>query len=151
MAHSDNIINAITLPNGTTYDIHDEEALHSISATPSSASDTTVLGGMTASGNTVTGTKKTISGDGTYTKAEFASNTISISHLGTQPKSQTSSPVAPAHGGSFTVLDSVTFDAKGHATAFNTKTVTLPTISFRNGTSLPPDGTTGEIFLLTES
>ena len=28
MAHSANIIKKITLPNGVTYDIHDEQALH---------------------------------------------------------------------------------------------------------------------------
>ena len=38
------------------------------------------------------------------------------------------STAAPEHGGTFTVIDSVTRDAKGHVTGVITKTVTLPTV-----------------------
>lgn len=30
MAHSDNIISTIKLPNGTSYEIHDAQAIHSV-------------------------------------------------------------------------------------------------------------------------
>lgn len=38
----------------------------------------------------------------------------------------TTSTASPAHGGTFTTVDSVTRDANGHVTKINTKTVTLP-------------------------
>lgn len=38
----------------------------------------------------------------------------------------TTSTASPAHGGTFTTVDSVTRDANGHVTTINTKTVTLP-------------------------
>lgn len=36
------------------------------------------------------------------------------------------STASPEHGGSFTVIDSITTNTQGHVTAINTKTVTLP-------------------------
>ena len=48
---------------------------------------------------------------------------------GTIPTSaDTTSTVSPAHGGTFTVVDSVTRDSNGHVKTLNTKTVTLPSI-----------------------
>jgi hypothetical protein len=38
----------------------------------------------------------------------------------------TTSTASPAHGGTFTTVDSVTRDANGHVTKINTKKVTLP-------------------------
>ena len=38
----------------------------------------------------------------------------------------TTSTASPAHGGTFTTVDSVTRDGNGHVTKINTKTVTLP-------------------------
>ena len=38
----------------------------------------------------------------------------------------TTSTASPAHGGTFTTVDSITRDANGHVTTINTKTVTLP-------------------------
>lgn len=38
----------------------------------------------------------------------------------------TTSAASPAHGGTFTTVDSVTRDAYGHVTKINTKTITLP-------------------------
>jgi len=40
--------------------------------------------------------------------------------------SNTTSTASPAHGGTFTCIDSVTQDTNGHITKVNTKTVTLP-------------------------
>jgi hypothetical protein len=39
----------------------------------------------------------------------------------------TTSTASPAHGGTFTAIDSITKDSNGHVTKVNTKTVTLPT------------------------
>ena len=38
----------------------------------------------------------------------------------------TTSSASPSHGGTFTVVDSVTRDSTGHVTTLNTKTITLP-------------------------
>jgi hypothetical protein len=41
-------------------------------------------------------------------------------------RSNNTSTASPASGGTFTVIDSITTNARGHVTAINTKTVTLP-------------------------
>ena len=41
-------------------------------------------------------------------------------------RTDTTSTASPAHSGTFTVVDSVTTNARGHVTAINVKTVTLP-------------------------
>ena len=51
------------------------------------------------------------------------SRTIS---LATITKSDTTSTASPAHGGTFTAVDSITYDTYGRVTGVNTKTVTLP-------------------------
>lgn len=51
------------------------------------------------------------------------SRTIS---LATITKSNTTSTASPAHGGTFTAIDSITYDDYGRVTAVNTKTITLP-------------------------
>ena len=50
---------------------------------------------------------------------------LSIIHDNTT-RTDTTSTAAPAAGGTFTVVDSITQDATGHPTAVNVKTVTLP-------------------------
>jgi len=47
-------------------------------------------------------------------------------HPAITKSADTTSTVSPAHGGTFTTVDSVTRDANGHVTKINTKTVTLP-------------------------
>ena len=44
-------------------------------------------------------------------------------------QSDTTSSATPVHGGTFTVVDSVTRDSSGHVSGINVKTVTLPTVS----------------------
>ena len=39
---------------------------------------------------------------------------------------ENSSAASPAHGGTFTTIDSITVNSTGHVSAFNTKTITLP-------------------------
>lgn len=48
------------------------------------------------------------------------------SHPSITLSSNTTSTASPAHGGTFTCIDSVTQDTNGHITKVNTKTVTLP-------------------------
>jgi len=74
-----------------------------------------------ASGDTVT-----IAGNGYITTVGSAPDTVTISHNSTT-RSDTTSTAAPAFGGTFTAVDSVTSNATGHITALNLKTVTLPT------------------------
>jgi len=58
----------------------------------------------------------------------FAStgNVLTINHDSVSRSDSTSS-VSPAFGGTFTVVDSVTSTTEGHITSLNLKTVTLPT------------------------
>ena len=51
------------------------------------------------------------------------SRTIS---LATITKSDTTSTASPAHGGTFTAIDAITYDTYGRVTGVNTKTITLP-------------------------
>jgi hypothetical protein len=52
-----------------------------------------------------------------------------ISHAGIT-RTDTSSTGAPAYGGTFTAVDTITTSATGHVTAVNVKTVTLPTVAY---------------------
>jgi hypothetical protein len=45
-------------------------------------------------------------------------------------RSDTATADAPAYGGTFTAVDTITTSATGHVTAVNVKTVTLPTIAY---------------------
>jgi len=51
------------------------------------------------------------------------------SHVSITTETDTTSTGTPAHGGTFTCIDSVTRDSNGHVTKVNTKTVTLPSDS----------------------
>lgn len=66
--------------------------------------------------------------NGTYTTAVVtnqANPTVTFNHNSTSRTNNTSS-ASPAHGGTFTAIDSITTNTQGHVTAVNTKTVTLP-------------------------
>ena len=69
----------------------------------------------------ITGVK---SGDAYITVSQSGS-VVTITHKDVT-RSNTTSAAAPVHGGTFTAVDGVTSDAKGHVTGVNTKTVTLP-------------------------
>ena len=56
---------------------------------------------------------------------EYGSTGVLINHEATN-RTDTTSAVSPAFGGSFTVIDSVTSTQEGHVSAVNLKTVTLP-------------------------
>lgn len=57
----------------------------------------------------------------THNASEFLT-----SHPSITLSTNTTSTASPAHGGTFTCIDSVTQDTNGHITKVNTKTVTLP-------------------------
>jgi len=54
-----------------------------------------------------------------------SNNDLTIGHLDVT-RTNTTSTASPAHGGTFTAIDSLTSNARGHITAVNTKTITLP-------------------------
>jgi len=73
-----------------------------------------------ASGNTLTVTA-TDEIEGTVS----ATDTLTIGHADVS-RSNTTSNASPSYGGTFTAIDSITSNARGHITAVNTKTVTIP-------------------------
>ena len=70
-----------------------------------------------------------------------ATDELTITHA-LQNQSDTVSTSSPAPGATFTVVDSVTRDSTGHATALNTKTVTLPSNAGTMSSWTLSDGTT---------
>lgn len=72
---------------------------------------------ITASGNKITATK---------------GSTFLTTHPSITSGTNSTTTATPSFGGSFTVLGSVTKDSNGHVTAIETKTVTLPTLSFES-------------------
>lgn len=58
-------------------------------------------------------------------------NTITVSHTSAAPTA-TEDTISPEHGGSFTVLDSITAE-DGHVSAYTTKKITLPTVKSTKG------------------
>lgn len=71
------------------------------------------------------GTGISVSNSGTAITTS-GSRTISLASI---TKSDTTSTASPSHGGTFTAIDSVTYDSYGRVTGVNTKTVTLPSDS----------------------
>lgn len=69
----------------------------------------------------VAGSNVTVTADATNAKISIAS-----SHPTITKSTDTTSTVSPGHGGTFTVVDSITRETNGHVTKINTKTVTLP-------------------------
>ena len=53
-------------------------------------------------------------------------STFLTAHPTITKQTDTTSAVSPTHGGTFTVVDTVTRDTNGHVTKVNTKTITLP-------------------------
>ena len=70
---------------------------------------------------------------------------LTIAHKNTT-RTNTTSTATPAYGGTFTAVDSVTTNARGHVTGVNTKTVTIPasdnTDTWRPIHDTPVDGAT---------
>ena len=70
---------------------------------------------ITQSGNEVTATK---------------GSTFLTAHPTITAGTNTTSTANPSFGGSFTAIGAITKDANGHVTAYETKTITLPSMSF---------------------
>ena len=68
------------------------------------------------------GTGITVSNSGTAITTS-GSRTISLASI---TKDDTTSTASPSHGGTFTAIDSITYDTYGRVTGVNTKTITLP-------------------------
>ena len=79
------------------------------------------LGAVSGSGNAVTGV--TVSG---HQITLVKGSTFLTAHPSVTTATDGTSTAAPAHGETFTAIDSVTRDTFGHVTKVNTKTVTLP-------------------------
>ena len=104
------------------------------------------------SGNATTnqvGDTLTIAG-GTLISTSGTSKTITINH-DSVTRSNTDNSITPAHGGEFTVIDTISSSATGHITGVNTKTVTLPAGANSGALSLTVDetGTTGNSVYIT--
>ena len=91
---------------------------------------------LNALDNTTVRDSHLIKGTGATTVTSDANGVITINstntvytHPSITASGTTSSPAAIANGGSFTTIDSVTVNSNGHVTGYNTKTVTLPTIT----------------------
>ena len=67
----------------------------------------------------------TISGGPVIVTTGVATDELIVKH-DVVTNTPTTSTASPAHGGTFTAVDSVTVSSEGHVTGINTKTVTLP-------------------------
>jgi len=70
---------------------------------------------------------------GDFTTNQTANETITINHSNIT-RTDTTSTATPAYGGTFTVIDTLTTNARGHVTAANVKTVTIPASDNTNTT-----------------
>jgi len=66
-----------------------------------------------------------LSTGGDFTTDQDFAETITINHANITRTNNTSS-VSPGYGASFTAIDSITTNTRGHVTAVNTKTITIP-------------------------
>jgi len=66
-----------------------------------------------------------LSTGGAFTTDQSFNETITINHANVSRTNNTSAS-SPGYGGTFTAIDSITTNARGHVTAVNTKTVTIP-------------------------
>ena len=110
---------------------------HVSAATAVTKADITALGIPASDTNTVT--TVTTTGNGNAITAISATNgaitatkgaTFLTSHPAVTSGKNTTTTASPAFGGSFTAVGSITKDTNGHVTAIETKTVTLPSLSF---------------------
>jgi hypothetical protein len=74
-----------------------------------------------ASGNTLT-----VSVTDEIERAVSATDTLTIGHADVSRSNTNSTDQSNSHGDSFTVIDSITTNARGHVSAVNTKTVDFP-------------------------
>ena len=118
--------------------------------TVGTSTDSWILNGDSGTSQTINNNDTVLITGGTYiTTAVSATDTLTINHDDTT-RTDTALPaggITPAHGTSFTVLDSITTNTTGHVTATNLKTVTLPN---DNDTSLPIKNSAGTLQFTAE-
>ncbi len=118
------------LPQGTTNKYFSNSLARSAISGSTGISYNSTTGAITnsapANNATITlnaGTDLITGGD--FTTNQSSNETITINHANISRTNNTSS-ASPGYGGTFTVIDSITSSARGHITAVNTKTVTIP-------------------------
>jgi trimeric autotransporter adhesin len=115
--------------------------------TVGTSTDSWILNGDSGTSQTINNNDTVLITGNTYiTTVVSATDTLTINHDATS-RTDTASAVSPAHGSTFTVIDSVTTNATGHVTAANLKTVTLPN---DNDTSLPIKNSAGTLQFTAE-
>ena len=115
--------------------------------TVGTADDSWILNGDTGTAQTINNNNTVLITGGTYiATAVSATDTLTINH-DTTSRTDTTSTASPAHGATFTAVDSVTTNTTGHVTALNLKTVTLPN---DNDTSLPIKDSAGTLQFTAE-
>lgn len=110
--------------NGTSSDIYAttvNDAALTLKGAGTTVTTFTANASSAKSLDIVAGSNVTVTADATNAKISIAA-----SHPTITKSTDTTSTVSPAHGGTFTVVDSITREANGHVTKINTKTVTLP-------------------------
>ena len=106
---------AITMAGSSSQYVNGAGNLVTFPSIPSAANNATIT--ISA------GTDLTTGGD--FTTDQSSAETITIDHANIS-RSNTTSTATPAYSGTFTAVDSITTNARGHVTAVNTKTVTIP-------------------------
>ena len=101
----------------------------------------------TGEGNAVTSISTNTAGNLVVTKG----STFLTQHPSIVIDTDTTSSATPAHGGTFTTVDSVTRDSNGHVTKINVKTVTLPNDQNTDTKVNVTLGTTTKAYLLGTS
>ena len=119
------VLDSITTDNG-----HVTGYVEKVVTLPADNNTTYTIGAknnvITLDGSTGTDTTVTFAGGNDISITTGASNnTITVAHEAFSTSGSTATAVSPAHGGSFTVLDSITTD-NGHVTGYAVKTVNLP-------------------------
>jgi len=116
--------------------------------TVGTSTDSWILNGDSGTAQTINNDNTVLITGNTYiTTTVSATDTLTIDHDLTTRPPDTTTAVSPAHGSTFTVLDSVTTNTTGHVTAANLKTVTLPN---DNDTSLPIKNSAGTLQFTAE-
>ncbi len=110
--------------NGTSSDIYAptvNDAALTLKGAGTTVTTFTANASSAKSLDIVAGSNVTVTADATNAKISIAS-----SHPTITKSTDTTSSASPGHGGTFTVVDSVTRETNGHVTKINTKTITLP-------------------------
>jgi len=125
---------AITMAGSSSQYVNGSGNLVTFPTIPSAANNATIT--ISA------GTDLTTGGD--FTTDQSSPETITIDHANIS-RSNTTSTATPAYSGTFTAVDSITTNARGHITAVNTKTVTIPASDNTQGVTSLSSTTTNQL------